>query len=115
MNNVKLFKKQINNLPVFSGLARSNPASFTRDTGFLWIYQNMKTKSYHVSNLGSYAPPGATQNGQGYITYHDSPRYAKATEEQLAEWSASRNQAVRNAALTEIAERALAVWQSAKS
>ena len=72
----------------------------------------MKTRNYHVSNLGSYAPQGATQDSQGYITYHDSPRYGIATEEQLAEWSGSRTMAVRNAAVTEIAERALAKWQA---
>jgi hypothetical protein len=73
----------------------------------------MKTKSYHHTALGSYTPAGATRDGQGYVTYHDSPRYAAATEDQLDAWSESRTTPVRNAALTEIAERALKVWQSA--
>lgn len=75
----------------------------------------MKTKSYHYTMLGSYTPSAATRDSQGYITYHASPRYAAATEEQLEEWSESRNTAVRNAAVTEIAERALKVWQSANA
>ena len=73
----------------------------------------MKTKSYHYTMLGSYTPAAATRDSQGYITYHDSPRYAQATAEQIDEWSESSNTAVRNAAVTEIAERALKVWQSA--
>ena len=72
----------------------------------------MKTKSYHYTALGSYTPAEATRDSQGYITYHVSPRYAKATTEQLEKWSESRTTAVRNAAVTEIAERALAVWRS---
>lgn len=75
----------------------------------------MKTKSYHYTMLGSYAPSAATRDSQGYITYHASPRYAVATEKQLEEWSQSRNTAVRNAALTAIAERALKIWQSASA
>lgn len=70
----------------------------------------MKTKSYHISNLGSFAPSSATVEN-GYVTYHDSPRYRNATEDQLNEWSGVRTKAVRNAAVTEIAERALRVWQ----
>jgi hypothetical protein len=69
---------------------------------------NMKTKSYHKSNLGSYAPHISTNDG--YITYHDSPRYAKASQEQLEEWAGSRIEAVRNAALTEQGKRALGEW-----
>lgn len=69
----------------------------------------MKTKSYHKSNLGSFAPSISTNDG--YITYHDSPRYAKASEEQLEEWAGARIAAVRNAALTEQAERALGEWR----
>jgi len=72
----------------------------------------MKTKSYHHSNLGSYAPSGATRDSQGYITYHVSPRYASASQEQLDTWSEGKNTAVRNAALTEIAERALKIWRT---
>jgi len=70
----------------------------------------MKTKSYHISNFGSFAPAGATER-DGYVAYHDSDRYGKATGAQLDTWSESRNTAVRNAALTEQAERRLAKWQ----
>ena len=71
----------------------------------------MKLKSYHSSNLGSFAPRQASQDSEGYITYHASERYATATESQLDGWAESRVAAVRNAALTEFAERALAGWQ----
>lgn len=70
----------------------------------------MKTKSYHISNLGSYAP-SQIADSNGYVTYHDSERYSKATDEQLAEWAESRVKAVRNAAITEQAERELSKWQ----
>jgi hypothetical protein len=70
----------------------------------------MNTRSYHISNLGSYAPRGIDTNG--YVTYHVSRQYSKASDEQLAEWAAeSRIKAVRNAAITEQAERRLAKWQ----
>ncbi len=69
----------------------------------------MKTKSYYKSNLGSFSP--AISTNDGYITYHDSPRYAKATAEQLEKWAGSNLKAVRNAALTEQAERALGEWR----
>jgi hypothetical protein len=71
----------------------------------------MKTRSYHISNLGSYAPSHIADNN-GYVTYHDSDRYGKATDEQLEEWAESRTTAVRNAAITEQAERKLAEWQT---
>lgn len=71
----------------------------------------MKTRTYHITTLGSFAPHGCAGN-DGYVIYHDSPRYAKATEEQLATWRESRNKAVRNAALTEIASRNLQVWRN---
>ena len=71
----------------------------------------MKTKKYHQSNLGSYAPAGASRDSQGYITYHESPRYSSASREQLDAWADSRTAVVRNAALTEIAERALEEWR----
>jgi hypothetical protein len=70
----------------------------------------MKTKSFHSSNMGSYGA-GLPTNSNGYVTIHDSPRYAKATEEQLAEWAESRTHAVRAAALTEQAERGLREWR----
>jgi len=70
----------------------------------------MKTNSYHISNLGSYAYSHIADSN-GYVTYHDSPRYGKATDEQLDEWAESRSKAVRNAAITEQAERQLSKWQ----
>lgn len=73
----------------------------------------MKTKSYHYTILGCYTPGSAKRDSEGYVTYHDSPRYAGATAGQLDEWSESRTTAVHNAAVTEIAERALKIWQSA--
>ena len=71
----------------------------------------MKTKSYHSSNMGSYGA-GLPTNSNGYVTIHDSPRYDTATDEQLAEWAASRIKAVRAAALTERAERAVRKWRN---
>lgn len=71
----------------------------------------IKTRTYHITTLGSFAPRGCSGN-DGYVICHDSPRYAKATEEQLAAWRESRNKAVQNAALTEIACRNLQVWRN---
>ena len=70
----------------------------------------MKTKSFHVSNMGSYGA-GLPTDRDGYVTIHDSPRYAKATGEKLAGLAESRIEAVRAAALTEQAERGLREWQ----
>jgi hypothetical protein len=71
----------------------------------------MKTRTYHISNLGSFSP-ACPSDGQGYITVHDSPRYASASEGQLRDWSEnSRYAAIRVAAATEIAERALEEWR----
>jgi hypothetical protein len=71
----------------------------------------VKTKSYHVSNFGSFRPAAVTDT-EGYVTYHDSPRYAAATDDQLTEWAETgRTLAVRNAAATEIAERKLNEWR----
>lgn len=71
----------------------------------------MQTKTYHITNLGSYAPSGIA-DVNGYVTYHASPRYSKATEEQLNGWAESRVKAVRNAAVTEMAERHLESWRN---
>lgn len=71
----------------------------------------MKTKSYHVSNFGSFGG-GVVADTEGYVTIHDSPRYAKASDDQLAEWAESgRTLAIRNAAQTEINERRLNEWR----
>jgi hypothetical protein len=71
----------------------------------------MKTASYHSTAFGDFAPRHATQDGQGYITYHVSARYAAASEAQLDEWAQSPLTAVRNAAVTEIGERCLGEWR----
>lgn len=71
----------------------------------------MKTRTYHITTLGSFAPRGCA--GQdGYVIYHDSTRYAKANESQLERWRSCSIKAVRNAALTEIACRNLQVWRN---
>jgi hypothetical protein len=71
----------------------------------------MKTKSYHVSNFGSFGG-GVRADAEGYVTYHDSPRYKTASGVQLAEWAESgRTLAIRNAAQTEINERRLREWR----
>lgn len=72
--------------------------------------EHMKTKSYHISNFGRFAPTSAA-DVNGYVTYHDSDRYAKASDDKLAEWAESRTKAVRNAALTEQAQRNLRQWR----
>lgn len=72
--------------------------------------QIMRTKTYHISNLGSFAP-GGLADSSGFVTYHDSERYGKATDAQLEEWSESSRAAVRAAALTEQAERRLEQWR----
>lgn len=70
----------------------------------------MKTKAYHITNLGAFAPHGCAGR-DGYVTYHDSPRYADATDAQLEQWVHKGRKAVRNAALTEIAERQIEQWR----
>lgn len=71
----------------------------------------MKTTEYHKNNLAGYAPTEYADSC-GYITIHDSPRYATADLDQLEEWAEeSRYKAVRAAALTELANRELAEWQ----
>jgi hypothetical protein len=72
----------------------------------------MKTKTYHHTNLGSYFPARASVDSSGFVTYHDSPRYSRATESQLRDWADSRIGSVRNAAVTEMAERDLEAWRS---
>jgi hypothetical protein len=69
----------------------------------------MKTSTYHITHFGSFAPNIA--DGDGYVTYHCSERYQRATDAQLAMWAESRYTAVRNAALTEQCERRLAAWR----
>ena len=71
----------------------------------------MITKTYHISNFGSFAPNGVNCI-DGFVTIHDSTRYVEASEEQLHKWTNSRLNAVRDAALTELANRALENWRS---
>lgn len=49
-------------------------------------------------------------NALGYIEYHDSPRYSKASDSQLDEWQESPNKLIRNAARIELANRKLRAW-----
>ena len=69
----------------------------------------MKKSSTHESNFGKFAPIGA--NANGYIEYHDSPRYSKASIAQLEDWeSNAKMQIVRNAARIELANRKIRAW-----
>ena len=70
----------------------------------------MKTKTYHHTNLGSFAPRELADNA-GYIRYHDSPRYSSASDKQLEEWAGSFIKPVRAAAITEQCERRLEDWR----
>lgn len=70
----------------------------------------MKVKTYHISNFGSLAPRGVSQEN-GYVKYHDSPRYSDSNLEQLHDWANSNNYLIRNAARTELAERNVQTWQ----
>ena len=58
----------------------------------------MKTRTYHISNFGSFAPSGV-DCVNGYVTIHYSDRYSSATVEQLNTWTTSRLSAVRGALL----------------
>lgn len=71
----------------------------------------MKIGRYHYTQMGSHQPRGVVKDAEGYIAYHDHPRYAAASEEQLTEWATSDHVAVRNAAATELAERRLRTWR----
>ena len=70
----------------------------------------MKTTTFHPTNFGTFAPNCSTDS-EGFVHVHDSPRYAKASEEKLQEYLSSRLFLVRNAAKTEVASRKLAKWQ----
>lgn len=75
----------------------------------------MKTKTYHTTNLGKFAGRVAQfADGQGYVTYHDSDRYSDMTDADLDDLVANgRYRAVRAAAATELAERAIRAWRAA--
>ena len=71
----------------------------------------MKTASYHIGNFGKFAPTEIADN-MGFVEYHDSPKYTKMTNAQLDALQSHRLRLVRNAAITEIASRAVAKWRS---
>lgn len=71
----------------------------------------VKTKTYHISNFGSMTPAGV-DCVDGYVTIHDSTRYSDATVQQLHTWTTSRLPAVRDAALTELANREVQNWRN---
>lgn len=71
----------------------------------------MKTKTYHINHFGAFGV-GVVTDTEGYVIYHDSRRYSKATEVQLLRWvDTSLSLAVRNAAQTELNERCLEEWR----
>ena len=67
----------------------------------------MKTKTTHSSYFGSFS-----SGFNGYIEYHDSPRYSKASEQELENWTQSRFEVVRNAARIELKNRAIEAWRN---
>jgi hypothetical protein len=74
----------------------------------------MKTKQFHISNLGSFSG-GLVADTQGFVTIHDSQRYDSASDDQLTEWSENgRSLAIRNAAQAELNERQLQQWRKGK-
>lgn len=91
----------------------------------------MKTKTYHVSNLGSARNHlRGLEDSQGYVTIHDDPRYASLSREQvdaellaLGETDADgdlivdeREASLITAALmTQLAELDIAAWQRRRS
>jgi hypothetical protein len=70
----------------------------------------MKAVTYHISNFGRFAPTGVVID-DGYVTMHDSPRYAQADGSLLEHWACSKLIKVRNAACTEIANRRVQAWR----
>ena len=77
----------------------------------------MHTKHTHKSNFGS-ALTGEierrlTADADGYIEYHDDPRYKELLEYELTDLVLkSEDSAVRNAALVEEMERAIHNWRN---
>jgi len=69
----------------------------------------MKTLTFHTGIFGSFGSQIPTDN-DGWTIIHDSPRYGKATDEQLARWRQSHLAAVRSAASAEAARRAVSAW-----
>jgi|LakMenEpi03Aug12_release.lakeMendotaPanAssembly.Ray.scaffolds.fasta_scaffold4234762_1 hypothetical protein len=71
----------------------------------------MAVANFHISSFGSFA--SGFESSNGFVYYHDHPRYEKASDDQLAEWTTSRLKAVRNAAWAEINQRSLQAWRNA--
>lgn len=73
----------------------------------------MNTKSYHLSNFGSFSGSLAHHaDAMGYVTYHVSDRYELMSDAALRDLATSgRYSAVRAAADTELADRAVAAWR----
>jgi hypothetical protein len=73
----------------------------------------MKTRDVHVNNFGIFRPC-VKPDFHGYVTIHDSNRYASMSHEDLEDLIVNhRLSAVRAAAAVEIADRAVANWQEA--
>lgn len=70
----------------------------------------MKTKSFHASNMGRFAPTYLADQ-DGYITVHDSDRYEKATVAELSAWRRSTVGEIRAAAIVELAAREIQRWR----
>jgi len=73
----------------------------------------MKTKTFHVTNMGRFGPTYLADN-DGYITVHDSTRYEQAGDQQLAEWRRSSVPSVRAAAIVELAQREIQRWRAGR-
>lgn len=73
----------------------------------------MKTKTFHATNMGRFAPTYLADNN-GYITIHDSTRYQQAKDQELAEWRRSSVPAIRAAAIVELAEREIQRWRAGR-
>ena len=71
----------------------------------------MKTAACHYSNFGVFGQ-SLPRCMNGYVTFHNSPRYAEASTHQLIEWEKSRLRLVRVAAKVEIASRQLQDWRN---
>ena len=66
----------------------------------------MKYQIFHETNFGFFTPRHLL-DANGFITVHDSPRYASATDKQLDQWCESRLSTVRAAAEVEQRKRAM--------
>lgn len=82
----------------------------TRDSGFIQTSathhkeNNMKTRTIHISNLGQFGS-GLVPDSTGFVTIHDDPQYAAATEDQLKTMVDEQTGVVWNAAKCELIKR----------